>query len=570
MRRGGATHLSPWRIPQGVRLESGDSVSGPEAEQLVADALDVEVSESLKERAMDEAPVGITISDPSLPDNPMVYANDAFERLTGYTREECLGRNCRFLQGENTGEEPVATLAAAIDDGERVRVQLRNYRKDGTEFWNRVDVAPIYEDGTVTHFVGFQTDVTRRVLAEQAARERARGLREERRALERVLDRVETLLARTADVLVQSTTRAELQQRVCETVSCVEPYALAWIGEYDPATGDVDPAVAATDSTEIGGFELELADDDPVLRALTSDEVVVADAGADGLHGEGWPDRYRSVAAVPLGYRESTYGVLAVYATETGTFDDSERAILEAVGRAVATGLNAIQSHRRAVADERAELEFDLTGTDLLPVALAAELDCEFAYVGAERTSPDAMTLLFDVTGADPEAVERAIDGTSASVVAGHGSSALVEFVDPDPSLVASLAERGVTVESLAATPDDARLVVTAPAGDDGRGVVETVEEVCRSAELTAFRQTTETGDGDPVSVGERLTDRQRAVLRRAYAGGFFDTPRRVSGKELAASMDLAPSTFHQHLRAALRKVAGDVTDGDGAPADRT
>jgi PAS domain S-box-containing protein len=561
--------LTLQHIPTGVPLDSEEGISGPEAERLVADAFEVDVGESLKQRAMDEAPVGITISDPSLPDNPMVYANDAFERLTGYTREESLGRNCRFLQGENTSEGTVATLAEAIDDGEPATVQLRNYRKDGTEFWNRVDVAPVYDDGTVTHFVGFQTDVTRRVLAEQAARERARGLGEERRVLERVLDRVRALLAQTADVLVQSTTRAELQRRVCETISGVGSYALAWIGEYDRAADSVEPAVAAANGTGIEGVEFPLADDDPVVRALSGDEVVVADA-ADGLHGDWWPARYRSVAAVPLAYRASTYGILAVYATETGTFDDSECVLLEAVGRAVATGLNAIQSHRRVVAEERSELEFGLARTDLSPVSLAAELDCEFAYVDAERTDPDAMTLLFDVTGSDGDAIEQAIDGTAASVVADDGSTALVEFVDSDPSLVASLAERGVAVESLVATPDEARLVVSAPADADGRELVDAVETVCPGAELTAFRQTAETGEASPASVGEALTDRQRAVLRRAHAGGFFDSPRRASGEDLAASMEIAPSTFHQHLRAALRKVAGEVTDCDRGPAEGT
>jgi len=123
----------------------------------------------LKERAMDEAPVGISISDPDLDDNPVIYANAAFERITGYPVDEVIGRNCRFLQGEDTDPEAVAQLRRAVDNWAPVTVELRNYRKNGEEFWNQVTIAPLYdEDGEPSHFVGFQQDVTDRKRAEES------------------------------------------------------------------------------------------------------------------------------------------------------------------------------------------------------------------------------------------------------------------------------------------------------------------------------------------------------------------------------------------------------------------
>jgi len=114
-----------------------------------------------KTRALDEAPVGITITDPDRPDNPMEYVNDRFVEMTGYDREESIGVNCRFLQGPDTDEESVAQLREAIDAEEPTSVELLNYRKDGAEFWNRVSVAPICDaDGRVTEWVGFQEDIT--------------------------------------------------------------------------------------------------------------------------------------------------------------------------------------------------------------------------------------------------------------------------------------------------------------------------------------------------------------------------------------------------------------------------
>ena len=114
-----------------------------------------------KTRALDEAPVGITITDPAQEDNPMVYVNDRFVEMTGYDREESIGVNCRFLQGPDTEAASVRQLREAIDAEESTSVELLNYRKDGTEFWNRVSIAPICDaDGTVTHWVGFQEDIT--------------------------------------------------------------------------------------------------------------------------------------------------------------------------------------------------------------------------------------------------------------------------------------------------------------------------------------------------------------------------------------------------------------------------
>jgi len=121
----------------------------------------------LKTRAMDGAPVGITIADVSAPDQPLIYANEGFKRVTGYPGSEIIGRNCQFLQGPDTASQPVAAMREAIDAEEPVTVELRNYRKDGSEFWNRVTITPIRNDaGEVTHYLGFQEEVSERKATE--------------------------------------------------------------------------------------------------------------------------------------------------------------------------------------------------------------------------------------------------------------------------------------------------------------------------------------------------------------------------------------------------------------------
>jgi PAS domain S-box-containing protein len=112
-------------------------------------------------RAIESAVQGITIADAQQEDEPLVYANAAFEEITGYSIDDALGRNCRFLQGPNTDQDAVRRLRRGVKNAQPVSVDILNYRKDETAFWNRVDIVPIKDDsGTVTHFLGLQQDIS--------------------------------------------------------------------------------------------------------------------------------------------------------------------------------------------------------------------------------------------------------------------------------------------------------------------------------------------------------------------------------------------------------------------------
>jgi PAS domain S-box-containing protein len=116
----------------------------------------------LRDRAIQAASQGIVITDPSRPGNPIVYASPGFERLTGYSAAEAMGKNCRFLQGPETDPTTVTTIREAVGASRSCAVELVNYRKDGTPFWNALAVTPVRDGSAVTHFVGVQTDVTSR------------------------------------------------------------------------------------------------------------------------------------------------------------------------------------------------------------------------------------------------------------------------------------------------------------------------------------------------------------------------------------------------------------------------
>jgi PAS domain S-box-containing protein len=111
---------------------------------------------------------GITLSDPDQEDNPIVYANAAFELITGYEREEILGRNCRFLQGEDRAQPEIDRIREAIRERKPVTVTLRNYRRDGTMFYNRFSIRPLFDrQGRLIYFLGIQYDVSESVRAKE-------------------------------------------------------------------------------------------------------------------------------------------------------------------------------------------------------------------------------------------------------------------------------------------------------------------------------------------------------------------------------------------------------------------
>ncbi len=149
-------------------------------------------------RAIAASSNGITISDPNQPDNPLIYSNESFLRITGYRADEVIGRNCRFLQGQDRDQAELDKLREAIQESRECKVVLRNYKKDGTLFWNELSISPVYDEARrLTNYIGVQNDITERKRAEEererllARQWKARAQAEERKRISRELhDRV--------------------------------------------------------------------------------------------------------------------------------------------------------------------------------------------------------------------------------------------------------------------------------------------------------------------------------------------------------------------------------------------
>jgi PAS domain S-box-containing protein len=249
-----------------------------------------------KTRAIEKAPIGITISDPSQPDNPLVYVNEAFSEMTGYEPAEAVGRNCRFLQGPDTDPAAVAVLREGIDAAEQVSVELLNYRQDGTPFWNRVDISPVHdEDGELVNFVGFQQDVS------------------ERHGMERKL----RALHETARELMLATDEATIAELAAEAAADVLGLDATVIWQYSEVDEALVPYVEADpDSTiteELPTFEQDsLAWDTFQAGEVRAYSDVTEE---EPIHN---PDtRVRSEILVPLG----DFGIMGTGSTEVDAFD---------------------------------------------------------------------------------------------------------------------------------------------------------------------------------------------------------------------------------------------------------
>lgn len=176
---------------------------------------------------------GIVISNPNLPDNPIVYANAAFEKITGYEKAEIIGRNCRFLQGPHTSSDAVSALRKAVRDRRSITLRLLNHRKSGTQFWNELSISPVaLPDRGTTGFIGIQRDVTEEVAAQRTLTEKIAILESTTKSLETA--RAELMRLADHDALTGLATRRFLDERLIHGLARAartnEPLAILVLG----------------------------------------------------------------------------------------------------------------------------------------------------------------------------------------------------------------------------------------------------------------------------------------------------------------------------------------------------
>jgi len=206
--------------------------------------LDGAVLAVVREQALLATDLSFTISDARQHDTPLIWVNPAFTRVTGYTAEQSLGRNCRFLQGPDTDPAAVAELRAAQREQRSTTLTLLNYRADGAPFWNEVSLSPVLDEGgELRHVVGVQNDVTARVRLEEE-RQRAHQSERAARAQAEGVQRQLALLAEATSLLAATLDQEEALQRLVRlTVPMLADFCA--VDLLDPAGSTESRRVAA-------------------------------------------------------------------------------------------------------------------------------------------------------------------------------------------------------------------------------------------------------------------------------------------------------------------------------------
>ena len=519
-------------------------------------------------RAVENAPIGITLCDPSLPDTPIVYVNEAWQAITGYDSGEALGRNPRFLQGPGTDRETRASIAAAIETEQPVTRELRNYRRDGTPFWNELTLTPVFgETGDLDLYIGFQNDVTARKDTEQLAEERAAKLTEERQSLRRILSRINGLLSEITQTLVTETQRSEITETLCTQIVNEPGYAASWFGAVDITGEQLEIEASAGFPTQLEGRVALDSVPTAVAEAIETGEVqlCVVDPDGDKRLQPAAVDA-RRLAVVPISDGHKNYGLLGVYGEGINTLDRREQQLFRSIGTMIASRLNAIETTEIITTESIIELQIAITDETFPLSAVARELGTDVEYVGlTEGVDGDNYELF--VTAADPKAdsdlstlpfVEqvREVSQTESAHTFALSVDSATPFVD--------LADYGASVASVSVTDGQAQLVVEVPPNHDVRTVVELLESLYDGVELRSQRQCEareQTVNEFASRVEQRLTQRQHAAIQAAYLNGYFEWPRPTDGGEVAETMGITRQTFHQHLRAAEQKLVDSYID---------
>ncbi|MFC4988112.1 bacterio-opsin activator domain-containing protein [Saliphagus infecundisoli] len=403
----------------------------------------------------------------------------------------------------------------------------------------------------------------------EAALDRAEGerqLEDQNEELER-LDRLNTLIRDIDQALVQADTLAGIDRAVCERLADADRFAFAWIGEYDPAAGRVEPREWA--GIGAGTVEELVADeparDDPIVAAVERRETqVVADVATDPRAGP-WREAAlerggRSCLSIPLVYEESIYGVLKVYGASPRP-DERDREVLAELGRTIAHAIHAVEARETRRTDSVVELTVRSRGSETPLARLSRETGCTFEVEGIvpRPGGPDAV---FVTVVGDPEAflaaAEDAVPIEGVGAIADREGDSPFRVHPAEPTLASTLREGDAVVSSLSIEEGVATAVVDLDRSADVRAFVEGVRERVPDLELlTRHTRARPLGSRRTFRTAyeDRLTARQEEVIRTAYRSGFFESPRHRTGSELSETLEISQSTFTHHLREAERKL---------------
>ena len=516
------------------------------------------------EELVENAPFGMFRLDEDL---RITYENPRAEEIIGLPdgMEESDAMGVDISQLPPIVETGQADLFKRLPDGETIEFSFPFESIYGKEAYFTGRAVPVYRDGEFDGAILMATDISER-------RQYERELERQREQLA-ALDELNDVVRGITEAVIEQSTREEIEQVVCERLADSDSYRFAWIGAAR-AGPELDPRVEVGTDGYLDDLPFSpdpdgATDRGPVGDALDSQEIRIVrnarEADDESVRERARAFEYRSAAVIPIVHQEALYGILGVCSERPDAFAEAEREVVGQLGDVIGHAIAAIDRKRALMSEEVVELEIQvprllqsnglsapddgtITIERLTPLA-----DDEYLVYGT--ATGDASTTVarlddhlpnwadvrtFDETGAQVRFEGRLTGAPMTSILADHGGNF----------------ERGrIEDGSYAAT-------IQLPPGTDVRRVVDAIQETYPTVRVARQQRVArEAPSSEPLLsvLAENLTERQRVALETGYFGGFFDWPRLRSGEEVADSIGIGASTFHQHVRKAEKKLLDAV-----------
>ncbi|WP_415382491.1 PAS domain S-box protein [Halosimplex sp. TS25] len=487
--------------------------------------------------------------------------NDRVNEVAGYTDDEIESLNPLDFIPADDHERVGSAIGRVLEEGSVVTVESAIVTRDGTEIPYEFTGAPLVENGEIVGQTGVGRDIS--------------DTRRHERTLER-LDDLNTAIRSVDRALVEAETREEITRSVCTRLVGEGAYCGAVVGSLDgDGEGfDVDAhAGLGRQMVEVAERREESSVPPIVARAAESGSVQVSEGVTSGPMVDGEEaDRPRSFAAVPLTANDRRFGLLGVCTDRVLGLSERERAVLGELGEVIGNAIQSALTHQLLHSDAVVEIELRTRDEDLPFVAVSAAADCRLELKRSLSFGGEQV-FYFTSSDASAERIREAASSVPSITAVDELEGGRFEFRTRGGTITSVLAELGARTTAGVADRGEARIVAELPSDAEVREVVDAVTEAYPETDLTA-RHETERSLRAPDEFRGRLaadlTEKQQAALEAAYFAGYFAWPARTSDAgDVAETLDIAPQTFHQHLRVAERKVLSKLfegTDGDAVP----
>jgi PAS domain S-box-containing protein len=425
------------------------------------------------------------------------------------------------------------------------------------------------------------SSVFTRVNREQELRRREQDLKKRTETLERV-EELNTRIRNLTQIAIQSETRDELEQEVCELLSDTDPFVFGWVGEISPERDELIPRTwAGRDQGYLDSCPLTLdnmAADPAVQTAQTSNPTIISNTATD-VQEEPWRREainrnFSSVIAVPIVFQDVLYGVLTLYAEDRDAITERIRDVLTDWGEIMGYAVKEVERTSAILSQQGAAVRFSVESEACPLLRIARNSQCTLLFEGLREQEGDESTVFVRVYDCSAqqfiEAAEQATVISSITQVSESDDGLLFQVTITEMFIASVLARYGIRLESImGASEDSVRVRLVTPPTIPVHRVVDIVSTeypdstLLGTDDLTEYPQRQAEVSEQPL---QNLTDRQREALELAYHGGYFESPKGLSGQELAEQMDISSSSFNVHLRTAERKIL-DAILGSSHPS---